>query len=69
MRGTIFTLLLAKLKDVNHIVKMYMPDVNDRNVQDNLIIAINTKSEKYKLTYKGRCEEDLLQKFYFEPVT
>ena len=44
-----------------------MPEVNDRNVQDNLIIAINAKSEKYRQTYKGRCEEELLNKFYLEP--
>ena len=69
MRGTIFTFLLAILKDINHVVKIYMQEVNDSDVQDHLIIAINTRSEKYKLTYKGRCEEDLLHKFYLEPDT
>ena len=67
--GTTLTYLLAILKDINHVVKIYMQEVNDSDVQDHLIIAINTRSEKYKLTYKGRCEEDLLHKFYLEPDT
>ena len=39
------------------------------DVEDNLIISINTKSEKYNLTYKGRCEEKLLHKFHLEPAS
>ena len=42
LRGTILTFLLAILEDINH-VKMYMPEVNDRDVQDHLIICINTR--------------------------
>jgi hypothetical protein len=61
--GTTLTYLLAILKDINNVVKIYMPEVNDRDVQDHLIIAINTRSEKYKLTYKGRCEEDFYINF------
>ena len=46
-----------------------MQEVNDSDVQYHLIIAIRTRSEKYKLTYKGRCEEDLSHTFYLEPDT
>jgi len=66
VRGTTSTFLQVILEGVNHIVKIDMLEVNDGNIQDNLIIAINTKSEEYKLTYKGRCEEELLHIFYLE---
>ena len=46
-----------------------MPVVNDRDVQDHLMVSINTRSERYTLTYKGRYEEDILHKFYLEPDT
>jgi len=46
VRGTIFTLLLAILKDINH-VKIYMPEVNHSDLQNHLIIAYYyTRSEK-----------------------
>ena len=43
---TLSTFLLTILRDVNHTVKMYMPEINGMDVEDNLIITINTKSEK-----------------------
>jgi len=57
VRGTFTTFLLTILQDVGHIVKVYMPEIRDRNLQDILIIAINTRSEKYNLIYKCICEE------------
>jgi len=69
VRGTSSSFLLAILQDVHDIVKLYMPGVNDRNDQDNLIIYINTRSEKYNLTYRGRCEEELVHKFHLEPAS
>jgi hypothetical protein len=39
---TLSTFLLTILRDVNHIVKMYMPVICDTNVEDNLILSINT---------------------------
>ena len=69
MQGTLSTFLLTILQYITHIVKMYMPDICDMNVEDNLILSINTKSEKYNLTYKGRCEEELVHKFLLEPVS
>ena len=63
------TFLLAILTVINHVVKFYMPVVNDRDVQDHLMVSINTRSERYTLTYKGRYEEDILHKFYLEPDT
>jgi hypothetical protein len=49
VRGTTLTFLLSILEDINHIVKIYMPEVNDKDVQDHLI-SINTRSERYTLT-------------------
>ena len=46
-----------------------MSEVNDRDVHDDLVIAINARSEKYKLTHKGGCVEYLLHTFYLEPDT
>jgi len=66
VRGTILTFLLSILEDMNHIVKIYTPEVNDKDVQDHLI-SINKRSERYTLTYKGRCEVDISHKFYLEP--
>ena len=68
VRGTTLTFLLAILKYINH-VKIYMPEVNPKDFQDHLIIAINTRFKRYTLTYKGRCKEDLLHKLYLEPDT
>jgi hypothetical protein len=70
VRGTLTTLLVTILRDVGHIVKVYMPEMRDRNVQDFLIIAINTRSQKYNLIYKGICEEEeeeLVHRFQLEP--
>ena len=49
MRVTLTTLLLTILRDVGHIVKVYMQEMRTRYVQVFLMIAINTKSEKYTL--------------------
>jgi hypothetical protein len=57
VRGASCIFLMAILRDADHIVKIYMPDVTDSEVQDNLILTINTRSEKYNLIYTGRCEE------------
>ena len=64
VRGTSSTLLLAILRDVHHIVKIYMLEIYDNDVQDNLVISINTRSEKCTLTYKGRCDKELVHKFH-----
>jgi hypothetical protein len=56
LRGMSSIFMLAILGDADHIVKIYMPDVNDNDVQDNLTLSINTRSEKYNLIYTGRCE-------------
>ena len=45
MSGVSSIFILAILRDADHIVKIYMPDVNDNDVQDNLILSINTRSE------------------------
>ena len=63
VRGVSSIFLLAILRDAEHIVNIYMPDVNDNDVQDNLTLSINTRSEKYNLIYKGRCEETKVHKF------
>jgi len=42
VQGTLSTFLLTILQDITHIVKMYMPDICDMNVEDNLILSINT---------------------------
>jgi hypothetical protein len=34
------------------------------NVEYNLIISVRRREEKYNLTYKGRCEEELVHKFF-----
>jgi len=69
VQGTLSTFLLTILRDVNHIVKMYMPEICDTDVEDNFILSINTRSEKYTLTYKGRCKEELVHKFHLEPAS
>ena len=46
-----------------------MPEVNDRNVQDNLIISINTNSEKYTVNYIGLCEEELVNIYNLESAS
>ena len=66
VRGVSTIFMLAILRDSDHIVKIYMPDVTDNDVQDNLILSINTRSEKY-LIYTGRCEEKNIHKFRLEP--
>ena len=53
VRGTLTTFLLAILRNADHIVKIYMPEIHDNDIQDNLIISINTKSEKSNLIYTG----------------
>jgi len=58
VRGTLNTYLLAILRDSDYIVKMYMPEVYDNDIQENLIISLNTRSEKCNLIYTGRCEEE-----------
>lgn len=50
------TFLLAILQEGNHIVRIFMPEISDKEIQDNLILAINTRSEKYNLIYKGLSE-------------
>ena len=37
--------LLAILRDAEHIVKIYMPEVHDNDIQYNLIVSFNTRSE------------------------
>ena len=53
VRGSSCIFLMSILRDADHIVKIYMPDVTDSEVQDNLILTINTRSEKYNLIYTG----------------
>ena len=69
VRGTVTSFLLTILHDVGQTVKVYMPEIRDRHLQDNLIITINTRSEKYNLRYIGICEEEniLVHKFILEP--
>ena len=55
--GTLSIFLLVILRDADHIVKIYMPEVHDNDIQDNLIVSINTRSEKFNLIYTGRYEE------------
>ena len=55
MRESDTMFLLAILQEENH-VRIYMPEINDKELQDNLILAINTRSEKYNLIYKGLTE-------------
>jgi len=43
VQSTLSTFLLTILRDVNHIVKMYMPEIGDIDVEDNLILSINTR--------------------------
>jgi len=70
MRGASWIFLMAILRDADHIVKIYMPDVTDSEVQDDLILTINTRSEKYNLIYTGRCEEENnIHKFRLEPYS
>jgi hypothetical protein len=67
VRGASSTILLAILRDADQIVKIYMPEVDD--VQDNLIISINTRSEKYNLIYTCRCEETNVNKCSLQNTT
>ena len=67
VRGTLSTFLLTILRYVNHIFKIYMPEVHDMDVEDNLIMVINTVLEKCNLNYKGKCVEELVHKFHLEP--
>ena len=67
VRGVSSIFLLAILRDAEHIVNIYMPDVNDNDVQDNLTLSINKRSEKYNLIYTGRCDEENVHKFLLEP--
>ena len=65
VRGASCIILMA-----DHIVKIYMPDVTDSEDQDNLILTINTRSEKYNLINTGRCEEENnIHKFRLEPYS
>ena len=63
MRDVSSIFLLAILRDADLIVKIYMPDVIDNDVQDNFMLSINTRSEKYNLICTGRCEEENVHKF------
>ena len=56
MRQSDTMFLLAILQEENHVVRIYMPEINDKELQDNLILAINTRSEIYNLIYKGLSE-------------
>jgi hypothetical protein len=56
MRESDTMFLVAILQKENHVVRIYMPEINDKELQDNLILAINTRSEKYNLNYKGLSE-------------
>jgi hypothetical protein len=67
VRGASCIFLMAILPDADHIVKIYMPVVTDSEVQDNLILTINTRYEKYNLIYTGLCEEENIHKFRLEP--
>ena len=58
VRCTLTTFLLVILRDADHIVKMYIPEVHDNDIQDNIIVSINTRSEKFNLIYTGRSEEE-----------
>ena len=68
VRGTVTSFLLTIFQDVGQIVKVYMPEIRDKNLQDNLILTINTRSEKYNIQYIGTCEEEniLVHKFLLE---
>ena len=57
-RCTSSIFLLAILRDAEHIVKIYIPEVHDNDIQDNLIVSINTRSEKFNLMYTGRSEDE-----------
>ena len=65
VRVTVTSFLLTILHDVGQTVKVYMPEIRDRHLHDNLIITNNTRSEKYNLRYIGICEEEniLVHKF------
>jgi hypothetical protein len=58
VRGTSSIFLLAILRDADHIAKIYMPKVHDNDIQDNLLVSINTRSEKFHLMYTGRSEDE-----------
>jgi hypothetical protein len=58
VRGTLTIFLLAILRVADHIVKIYMPEVHDNGIKNNLIVCINTRSEKFYQIYTGRCEEE-----------
>ena len=58
VRGTLSIFLLVIFRDADHIVKIYMPEVHDNDIQDNLIVSINTRSEKFNLMYTGRSEDE-----------
>ena len=66
-RDTGSTLLVVIQKEINDIVMIYLPEIGNRETQDNLIITINTGSEKYRLIFKGRFE-GLSHMFHLEPV-
>jgi len=68
VRGVSSIFLMAILRDADHIVKIYMQDVNDNDVQVNLILSINARSEKYDLIYTGRCEDENVHKFRFRTL-
>jgi hypothetical protein len=67
VRGTLTTFLLAVLRDAGHIVKIYMPEVDDNDVQDIIIISINTRSEIFKLIYTGSCQVENVHSFHLVP--
>ena len=69
MRGSSTTFLLAVLRDAEHIVKIYMPKVDDNDGHNDLIISINTRSDKFNLMYTGRCEEVNVHKFHLDPYS
>ena len=58
VRSTLSIFLLAILRDADRIVKIYMPEVHDNDIQDNLIVSINTRSKKFNLMYTGRSEDE-----------
>ena len=41
VRGTLSIFLLAIIRDADHIVKIYMPEVHDNDIKVNLIVSIN----------------------------
>ena len=70
VRGTLSIFLLTILRDADHIVNIYMPEVHDNDIQDNLIVSINTRSEKFNLMYIGRSvNEGNVHNFHLVPYS